>query len=200
MRIGFVSNVKVLAGAAGLLLALVLIVGMVVAARSAVDPPSTHQFWGNVTVNGAQAPEGTAVSARIGGVEYGSGTVDAAGRYGDVPNFFVTAPASLAGQTISFYVAGVLAPETAVYQVLGYNALNLSVTTVTPTPTPTPTFPAWDINMDGCINVLDLIMVGQHFGETGAPGWIREDVNHDGVINVLDLIIIGQHFGEGCGG
>jgi hypothetical protein len=97
-------------------------------------------------------------------------------------------------------VAGVLAPETAVYQVLGYNALNLSVTTVTPTPTPTPTFPAWDINMNGCINVLDLIMVGQHFGETGEHGWIREDVNHDGVISVLDVIIIGQHFGEGCGG
>jgi len=126
--------------------------------------------------------------------------VDAEGRYGYDPNFFVEAPVSLVGQTINFFVDGILAPETAVYQALGYNELDLSVTMPTPTPTPTPTYPAWDVNMNGCINVLDLILVGQHFGETGAPGWIREDVNSDGVINVLDLIIIGQHFGEGCGG
>ena len=56
----------------------------------------------------------------------------------------------------------------------------------------------WDVNSDGCINVLDLILVGQHWGETGAPGWIREDVNEDGVINVLDLILVGQHWAEGC--
>jgi len=141
MKIGFVSNVKALSRAAGLLLALVLIVGMVAPAalaQSGMPPSLPHQFWGNVTVNGAPAPTGAAVSARIGGVEYGNGTVDAAGRYGDEPNFFVEAPAELAGQTISFYVAGVLAPETAVYQVGGNGGLDLSVTIVTPTPTPTP--------------------------------------------------------------
>ncbi len=55
-------------------------------------------------------------------------------------------------------------------------------------------FPAWDINTDGATNVLDLIRVGQHFGETGAAGWIPEDVNMDGRINVLDMILIGQHW------
>ena len=141
MEIGFVSNVKALSRAAGLLLALVLIVGMVAPAalaQSGMPPSLPRQFWGNVTVNGAPAPMGAAVSARIGGVEYGNGTVDAAGRYGDEPNFFVQAPAELAGQTISFYVAGVLAHETAVYQVGGKGGLDLSVTIVTPTPTPTP--------------------------------------------------------------
>jgi len=56
----------------------------------------------------------------------------------------------------------------------------------------------WDANLDSCTNVLDIILVGQHFGETGAPAWIREDVNKDGLISVLDIILIGQHFGEGC--
>ncbi len=56
--------------------------------------------------------------------------------------------------------------------------------------------PAWDVNGDGSINVLDLSRVGDRFGETGAPGWIPEDVNRDGVINVLDLSLIGDHFGE----
>jgi hypothetical protein len=39
-----------------------------------------------------------------------------------------------------------------------------------------------------------MVRVGQHFGEMGAAGWIREDVNTDGTINILDLIIVGQHW------
>jgi parallel beta-helix repeat protein len=46
----------------------------------------------------------------------------------------------------------------------------------------------WDVNGDGFVNVLDMILVGQHFGETGTPGWIPEDVNRDGVINVRDML------------
>lgn len=68
----------------------------------------------------------------------------------------------------------------------------------TPTPTPTPVPPDWDVDCSGCVDVLDIILVGQRFGETGAPWWTPEDVNGDGVINVLDVIVIGQHFGEGC--
>ena len=52
----------------------------------------------------------------------------------------------------------------------------------------------WDVNMDGSVNVLDMTAVGQHWGETGAPHWIREDVNRDGEINVLDMIVVGQHW------
>jgi outer membrane protein assembly factor BamB len=59
-----------------------------------------------------------------------------------------------------------------------------------------PAYPAWDVNQDGQINVFDMILVGNHFGETGTPGWIPEDVNSDGSINVFDMIIIGNHFGE----
>jgi hypothetical protein len=53
-------------------------------------------------------------------------------------------------------------------------------------------FAAWDTNQDGATNVLDLVLVSQHWGESGTPGWIKEDVNTDGIINVLDNIIIGQ--------
>jgi hypothetical protein len=51
-----------------------------------------------------------------------------------------------------------------------------------------------DMNGDGHVNVLDMIRIGQHWGQTGAPGWIPEDVKIDGVINVLDMIVIGQHW------
>lgn len=53
-----------------------------------------------------------------------------------------------------------------------------------------------DVNADTSVNVLDLVLVGQHWGETGAPGWIRADVNKDSSINVLDMVIIGQRWSE----
>jgi len=54
--------------------------------------------------------------------------------------------------------------------------------------------PPEDVNYDGVVNVLDMIRIGQHWGQTGSGGWILEDVNSDGVISVLDMIIIGQHW------
>ncbi len=56
-------------------------------------------------------------------------------------------------------------------------------------------FPAWDINQDGHVNVLDLIQVAQHFGSTVSANH-KSDMNGDGVINVLDLITVAQHLGE----
>ncbi len=63
--------------------------------------------------------------------------------------------------------------------------------TFTTTATTAPA--VWDVNEDGAVNALDMISIGQHYGESGAPGWIRQDVNHDGTINVLDAILVGQH-------
>jgi hypothetical protein len=51
-----------------------------------------------------------------------------------------------------------------------------------------------DVNNDDDVDALDMVLIGQHWGQTGSPGWIPEDVRKDGVINVLDMIIIGQHW------
>jgi len=58
------------------------------------------------------------------------------------------------------------------------------------------TLTSWDVNMDGKVNVLDMIIVSQHWMETpDSPNWYpRADVNGDGVVNILDLILVGQHF------
>lgn len=56
--------------------------------------------------------------------------------------------------------------------------------------------PNWDINNDGSCSVLDLNLVSNHYGETGATGWIREDVDNNGIIQVLDLILITEHYNE----
>ena len=102
-------------GALWLLLA-VLVAGAAPAPAWAF-PQMPHQFCGDVTINGSLAASGVIVSARIGGVEYASTTTDSQGRYGYTPSLFMVPaddPATppkeggSAGDTVSFYVAGVL--------------------------------------------------------------------------------------------
>ena len=64
---------------------------------------------------------------------------------------------------------------------------------------PTPeedifTGPKWDVNRDGKINILDLIVVTKHFGEPIREENQRADVNGDGVINILDLVSVANNF------
>ena len=56
-------------------------------------------------------------------------------------------------------------------------------------------YPAWDVNQDGLVNVLDLILVAQHLGADASVN-PQADVNGDGTINVLDLIVVAQRLGE----
>ncbi|OGO06449.1 MAG: hypothetical protein A2Y92_00225 [Chloroflexi bacterium RBG_13_57_8] len=52
----------------------------------------------------------------------------------------------------------------------------------------------WDVNGDGAANILDMVLVGQHWGQSGLTGWIQEDTNEDGAVDVLDIVVIGQHW------
>ena len=56
-------------------------------------------------------------------------------------------------------------------------------------------YPPWDVNQDGRVSVLDLILVARDLG-SDAPANLRTDVNRDGVINIQDLIVVAQHLGE----
>ena len=49
-----------------------------------------------------------------------------------------------------------------------------------------------DINNDGVVNILDLIIAARFFGDQGAG--IVADVNGDEVVNILDLVLISQGF------
>ncbi len=55
----------------------------------------------------------------------------------------------------------------------------------------------WDVNGDGAVNIVDLVIVGLNFGkDITAPATPNPDVNRDGEVNMLDVVLVGQHFGE----
>lgn len=60
-----------------------------------------------------------------------------------------------------------------------------------------PTFAKSDLNGDGNIDILDLVVVSQKTGHAGggnvADG-INADLNGDGAVNILDLVIIANDF------
>ncbi len=55
-----------------------------------------------------------------------------------------------------------------------------------------------DINIDGVVNVLDLIDLLLCFGQPAFPSCEAEDINFDGTVNVLDLIDLLLAFGTVC--
>ena len=48
----------------------------------------------------------------------------------------------------------------------------------------------FDLNRDGAVNILDLILVSQHFATT------EGDINGDGTTNILDLTLVAQQFSK----
>jgi hypothetical protein len=59
--------------------------------------------------------------------------------------------------------------------------------------TPTP----WDLNWDGSVDILDVVIVAKRFGERVTKPMIpNPDVDGSGIVDILDLAEVGIHFGE----
>ena len=52
-----------------------------------------------------------------------------------------------------------------------------------------------DVNQDGTVNILDVILVAQNLGQK-PPSNPRADANKDGQVNILDLVFIAERLGE----
>jgi hypothetical protein len=96
--------------------------------------------------------------------------------------------------TISFTAVGYGTSAIEIYDVgltnetvyIPINIVNSSVIVYSP----------YDMNSDGIVNMVDLVSVANHYGETGTPGWIMQDVNKDGKVSVMDLVLISTHWGS----
>ena len=83
---------------------------------------------------------------------------------------------------------------------LGTNAVSVSATGIEGTvtfhaisDTESPPITA-DVNGDGSVNILDLILIASDLGNTGTN--LAADVNGDGVISILDLVLVAGMFEE----
>ena len=54
-----------------------------------------------------------------------------------------------------------------------------------------------DVNKDGVVNIQDLVLVANAFGQPGDRNSEQNpDVNRDGIVNVLDLVRVANSFGQ----
>jgi cysteine-rich repeat protein len=53
-----------------------------------------------------------------------------------------------------------------------------------------------DVNGDGFVNIVDLVLVASNFGKSVPPGDVKADLNNDGVVNISDLVIVAVNFGS----
>jgi len=114
-----------LTGALGLLLALCLIAGGVMPAYAIEPPPEmSHQFYGTVSFDGDPVAQGTLVEAFVDDVKEAETIMDGEGRYGYAPIFRVS---GTAGATVTFYVGGIEAAETATWESGKVQKLNLTI-------------------------------------------------------------------------
>ncbi|MBU0846438.1 hypothetical protein KKH23_04560 [Patescibacteria group bacterium] len=98
-------------------------------------PQMPHQFYGTVTIDGAAAPDGVLVEAKIDGETYLS-TDTLGGQYGYAPLFkvptddpdIVGVEGGVNGDTVEFYVGGVLATPTYIFETGGTTNLPLVAT------------------------------------------------------------------------
>ena len=94
-------------------------------------PLMPHTFYGTVKINGDNAPTGTVVTAKVGGVERGSYTTTEVGKYGSLAeaDHLVVQGDVDEGATIKFYVNSVDTTQTASFiPGGGPTELNLTVT------------------------------------------------------------------------
>lgn len=113
---------------------------------SAAVPPTPASFWGWVTIDGANAPDGTTVTLSINGVQYAqtaTSTNNGASYYsvdvpGDDPDTADVVEGGVTGDTVVFYINGEeIASES---WSSGTQQVDLAVTGNQP-PTPIPTTP-----------------------------------------------------------
>ena len=53
----------------------------------------------------------------------------------------------------------------------------------------------WDVNDDGIVDILDLVLISSSLG-AAAPKHPKVDVNQDGSVDIIDLLLVTVHLGE----
>ena len=146
----------------------ILIVSLLLPISAVMAQPNPHLFSGTVTLDGSAVPDGTSVTATMGGAQVGSASTTS-GEY----TMAVSADGSLIGNGILFYVNG-LSAGSSTFAFLGNTTLNLAATTAAPAAPPPPiTTYTLTINTSGTAGTASgagTYNAGQLVSITAAPG------------------------------
>ena len=55
----------------------------------------------------------------------------------------------------------------------------------------------WDVNKDGIVDIDDLVLVSNSFGQD-THKYTNVDVNKDGSVDIIDLLLVSAYLGESC--
>ena len=125
---------------AGILMLMVMLLTAVAVSHAQV-PQLPHLFYGSLNVGTSPAAAGRTIEAKVDGVVRGTLTTTAPGTYGGASalsaKLLVQGPIA-AGSIIEFFVDGVLAIETAEFQIGAVTQLDLTAAAGTVVPDPSP--------------------------------------------------------------
>ncbi len=175
----------------------------------AQSPSLPHQFFGTVNFSDGQASNGLVVEAKINGAVVGN-SVTSGGNYGYNPNllFATDNQGNNAEETVEFYVDGIQANETAVFENGKSIQLNLTIpesiggggstggggggggssgVTISTLPLSAAAQKV-DANKDNKIDVLDFNTLMVHWGSTSVGN--VADFNGDGTVDVFDFNLL----------
>ena len=114
-------NLKKVVKHSGIVLAIIVICSLTAPVLPVnADITLPEEFYGDIIINGRAASVGTIIVAKIGGAERGSFTTTEVGQYGGSATFdsrlVVAGEESEIGETITFWISGARAKQTAVYE------------------------------------------------------------------------------------
>jgi len=147
-----------------------------------VIPALPCEYYGNISINGTAAPEGTVITAFIHGEERGVMTSAVEGNYGSSAWFekrlMVAGTADDDGLPITFKINGVPANESGTFRVGDSNRQDLNIVL--------RAFPRGDFNNNWYVDVGDVSMVA-YMVINRAPARVPDaDFNANGFVDIGD--------------
>lgn len=179
-----------------------LVAGLLVQRAQAQPPPVPATFYGTVTLDGTDAPEGTTVRAVVNGItvaqthvfRYAGRSVYVLDVPGDDPDTSQL-EGGTNGVSVLFIVGNALAAQSGTWEGAATMALDLAATS----PSCNSSVQG-DVNCDCQVDIVDLMLMAEHWGVSAGDATyeVLYDLNLSGSIDGADMALAASRWRDGC--